>query len=285
MSLPATTGDSRESSALMGRAMSGAGSCAARVGARTRRILASVGSAAWLAVQVFRASLRIRTDQVGLIYAVTRMQVRFTALDALALTLFTALLLGGITLLQVFSQLSGFGAENYLSQLMARLVLRELGPLLVAIVVIGRSGTAIAAELASMRLNGEIDALCAMGVNPLQFVLAPRVVGGMISMFTLIICFDAAALLGGFFVARLRLPLSLSFYLNALGSAIGGKELAITLLKGLVFGGTVPLLCASYGLRVRTSPTEIPQAVTKAVVASLLAVFLSGALLSVAIYG
>ena len=255
------------------------------VGAALRKSLAMAGSVAWLAIQVIRATLRLRTDQLGVIYDSVRLQVRFTALDALALTLFTALLMGAITLIQVFGQLSGLGAENYLSHLLAQLVLRELGPLLVGVIVIGRSGTAIAAEMATMKLSGEVDALCAAGVNPMQYLLVPRMIAGMISVFTLIICFDVMALLGGFFVAWLRLPLSLRFFLNALGGAIGGQELAITLLKSLAFGGAIPLLCASFGLRVKSSTTEIPQAVTKAAVASLLMVFIVGALLSVAIYG
>ncbi len=257
---------------------------AALVGAQARLPLARLGSLAWLAARVFRSLLALRPDQFGLVYEVVRMQVRFTALDALPLTLITAFLMGGITLIQVYGQLSGFGAENYLSQLLAKLVIRELGPLLVGVIVIGRSGTAIAAELASMKINGEVDALCAMGVNPVQFLLVPRILGGVLSVFTLIVFFDATALLGGFMLAWSRMPLSLSYFLHALSDTIGGRELAITLLKSIVFGGSIPLLCAFYGLRVWQSTTEIPQAVTKAAVASLLVVFLAGALLSVALY-
>jgi phospholipid/cholesterol/gamma-HCH transport system permease protein len=136
-----------------------------------------------------------------------------------------------------------------------------------------------------MKLGGEVDALCAMGVNPLQFLLVPRVLGGIISVFTLVVCFDTMALLGGFFVAWLRLPLSLRFYLNALGGAIGARELSITACKAIAFGGMIPVICAACGLQVRRSTTEIPQAVTRAAVISLITVFLVGGLLSVAIYG
>lgn len=258
---------------------------AARLGRRIRLPLEVVGSTAWLMTQVLRSFFRLRLDQLGVIHRIVRMQVRFTALDALPLTVVTALLMGGITLLQVFGQLSTYGAEDYLSQLLAKLVIRELGPLLVGVIVIGRSGTAIAAEMASMKLSGEVDALIATGMNPLQFLLVPRMIGGMVSVFTLIVFFDAAALLGGFFLAWLRLPLSFEYFLEGLSGVIGVRELAITLLKGVVFGGAIPLLCASYGLRVRRSSTEIPQAVTKGAVASLLMVFLAGALLSVALYG
>lgn len=258
---------------------------AAGTGRRLRRVLSTAGSMGWLTWRILRSALHLRHDQLGLIYTITRLQVRFTALDALPLTLFTALLMGGITLIQVFSQLSGFGAEVLLSRLMAQLMLRELGPMLVGIIVIGRSGTAIAAEMASMRLGGEIDAMCAMGVNPLQLLIFPRVLGGVLSVFSLIICFDCTALLGGFFVAWLRLPLSLRFYFNALGSAIGARELIITASKAIAFGAMIPVICAACGLQVRRSTTEIPQAVTRAAVISLITVFLVGGLLSVAIYG
>jgi len=258
---------------------------AAGLGRQVRLPLERLGSGAWLMTRVVRGFLGLRLDQLGVVLQVVRMQVKFTALDALPLTVVTAVLLGGITLIQVFGQLSTYGAEHYLSQLLAQLVIRELGPLLVGVIVIGRSGTAIAAEMASMKLSGEVDALSATGLNPIQYLLVPRMVGGMASVFTLIVFFDAAALLGGFFLAWLRLPLSFAFFLGGLGEVIGVRELAITLLKGLVFGGAIPLLCASYGLRVQRSTTEIPQAVTRGAVASLLFVFLTGALLSVALYG
>lgn len=258
---------------------------AARLGRQVRLPLERVGSVAWLMTRVARSLFSLRLDQLGVIRQVVQMQVKFTALDALPLTVVTAVLMGGITLLQVFGQLSTYGAEDYLSELLAKMVIRELGPLLVGVIVIGRSGTAIAAEMASMKLNGEVDALIAMGLNPIQYLLVPRILGGMISVFTLIVFFDAAALLGGFLLAWLRLPLSFEYFLSGLSGVIGVRELAITLLKGIVFGGAIPLLCASYGLRVKGSTTEIPQAVTKGAVASLLMVFLAGALLSVALYG
>ena len=101
---------------------------------------------AWLMTRVVRSFFSLRLDQLGVVHRVVRLQVKFTALDALPLTVVTAVLLGGITLIQVFGQLSTYGAEHYLSQLLAKLVIRELGPLLVGVIVIGRSGTAIAAE-------------------------------------------------------------------------------------------------------------------------------------------
>jgi phospholipid/cholesterol/gamma-HCH transport system permease protein len=257
----------------------------APLGGGLRTWLARLGSVAWLSWVCFRQMLGLRTDQLGVIFDQTKLQIRFTALDALPLALLTSLLLGGITLIQVYSQMSAFGAEAFLSQLLAQLVIRELGPLLIAVIVIGRSGTAIAAEMASIKLSGEVDALCAMGVNPTQYLLLPRILGGMVSVFSLIVIFDAVALLGGFLVAWSRFPLSPTFFMHALGEAIGWRELAISFVKAQAFGALIPLICASSGLRVKRSSTEIPQAVTAAAVSSLVAVFLMGAFISVLIYG
>jgi phospholipid/cholesterol/gamma-HCH transport system permease protein len=257
---------------------------AARVGRRVRSGFAQLGSLFWLLCRCVNGFFRLRREQFRLVVEVTRTQIRFTALDALPLCSLSALLIGAITLLQVFGQLSAFGVESYLSQILAKLVIRELGPLMVGIIVISRSGTAMATEMASNQLSGQLDAMHVNGVDPVRYLLVPRLLGGVISVFALIIYFDTVALLGGFLVAWIRLPLSLSFFLGALGEAIGPRELAATLSKSLVFGLSIPLICTSCGLRVRRSSTEIPQAVTKAAVLSFITLLVSGALLSILIY-
>ncbi len=257
----------------------------ARLGRTLRLFLERLGSLAWLSWECLRQALRLRPAQAGVLHGMVRNQVRFTALDALPLVTLTALLLGGVTLLQVLGQLSSLGAESYLSKLMARLVVRELGPLLVAILVVGRSGTAIAAEMASMKLSREVATLYATGVDPVAYLLVPRVLGGVVSLFCLLVYFDVVVLLGGFLVAVLQIPLSFRLYLDALGAAIGPAELAGTAIKAVAFGAAIPLISAHAGLRLRLSPTEIPQAVTRAAVESMVAIFLLSAVISVVCYG
>lgn len=257
---------------------------AATTGRPVRASLAKVGAFTWLVIMTLRGFLRLRHTQLGVLASVVKMQLKFTALDALPLATLTALLLGGITLLQVYGSLSGLGAEAYLSRLLAQMVIRELGPLMVGILIIARSGTAIATEMATMRINGEVDSLTALGIHPAQYLLVTRVTGGIISAFSLIIYFDAVALLGGFLLANLVKPLSLMAFLTSLGGAIGQAELWITLLKGIAFGGAIPLLSMLAGLRVQRAFTEIPQAVTRASVSALLTVLVISALLSAAFY-
>jgi len=254
------------------------------LGAKVRHAFGQLGSVSWLLGKCVQGMFRLSREQRRVAWEVTRIQIRFTALDALPLCVLTALLLGGITLLQVFSQLSAFGAERHISQILAQLVIRELGPLMVGILVISRSGTAMATEMASRKLSGELDALYVSGVDPIPYLLVPRLLGGVMSIFSLVIVFDTVALLGGFLVAWLRLPISFSFFLSALGEAIGQRELTATFCKCLVFGAAIPLVCTGFGLRVKRSTTEIPQAVTKASVVSLAVLLLAGAVLSVLIY-
>ncbi len=256
-----------------------------RLGRRPRRFLGRLGSAAWLGWACLRALPRLDRARLGVVRQTVRNQVRFTALDALPLVTLAGLLLGGVTLLQVVAQLKTFGGEEYLSRLMALLVVRELGPLLVAILVVGRSGTAIAAEMASMKLDREVDSLYAIGVDPITYLLVPRILGGITSLLALVVLFDLVALLGGFALASFQLPLSLGLYLNALGAAIGPRELAGTLLKSVAFGTAIPLLSAHSGLRLQRSSTEIPQAVTRAAVESMVAIFVLGAIVSMVCYG
>lgn len=256
----------------------------ARLGAPARRFLVFLGDQAHLVLQTLRYALTLRLDQVPVVGAQARLQIRFTGLDALLLTCGTALLLGGVTLIQAFSQLSGLGAENYIGLLMVLIIIRELGPLLTAVLVIGRSGTAIAAELGTMQLNGEVDALAAHGVNPYQYLLLPRWLGVSISIFALMVFFDASALAGGLLVARLKHGVTLGFFMDSVRDALMNRDLAATLLKVALFGGAITFHACHYGLGIRRSQTEIPQAVTKTVVSALVAVFLLDGLVAAFFY-
>lgn len=256
----------------------------ARLGAPVRGFLEFLGDQAHLVLRTLRDALLLRLDQVAVVGGQTKLQVRFTGLDALWLVSGTALLLGAVTLIQAFSQLSGLGAENYIGTLMVLIILRELGPLLTAVLVIGRSATAIAAELGAMQLNGEVDALAAHGVNPYQYLLLPRWLGVLVSVFALVVYFDALALGGGFLVAKLKYGVTFGFYMDSVRQALSNRDFAATLLKVGLFSGVIAFHACHFGLRIRRSQTEIPQAVTKTVVSALVAVFALDGLIAALLY-
>ena len=256
----------------------------ARLGAPVRGFLEFLGDQAHLVLRTLRHTLLLRLDQLAVVGGLTKLQIRFTGLDALWLVVGTALLLGAVTLIQAFSQLSGLGAENYIGVLMVLIILRELGPLLTAVLIIGRSSTAIAAELGSMQLNGEVDALAAHGINPYQYLLLPRWLGVLVSVFALVVCFDAAALAGGFLVAKLKYAVTFGFYMDSVRQALSNRDFAATLLKVVLFSGAISFQACHFGLRIRRSQTEIPQAVTKTVVSALVAVFALDGLIAALFY-
>ena len=197
-------------------------------------------------------------------------QVRFTAADAVPFIGTVAVVVGAIVIVEASAQAVKFGLNDTLGRLLASVVVRELGPLLTAILVIGRSGTAIAAELAACRVYGETDALEAMGVNPLHYFVLPRILGVGISVAALTLLFDAVTLSSGLLAARLIQKISLDDYLGSLQLAMKPWDIIEVTIKGMVAGMGIAALCSFEGLRAGRAPTEIPRAVTRGVVNSLL---------------
>lgn len=256
----------------------------AALGASVRRFLERLGDLARLAFLAFRGLLGVKPHQWRAVGPVIKAQVRFTGLEALGLVCVFAALLGAITLLQAYAQLEGFGPARFTGTLLVAVIVRELGPLLASVVVIGRSATAIAAELASMRLNSELEGLEVHGVDPMQYVVLPRLLGGMASVLVLMAFLDFSALAGGFLVAHLRVGLPFALFREQVQASLELRDVLVTCLKGPLFGGIIALVACYAGLRVRQGPTEIPQAATRAVVGSLTAVFLADGFLVAWLY-
>jgi phospholipid/cholesterol/gamma-HCH transport system permease protein len=204
-------------------------------------------------------------------------QIRFTALQAIGLVAFLAAILAFLVISQSIRQLGRFGAVDNLGTIMVVAVIRELGPLLTALIVVSRSGTAIAAEMATNRVMGEVTALEAMGIDPYIYLVLPRMLGAIVSVATLMVVFDAVALLSGY-VAATTNGMALSRYTAIVLKTLSAKDVWLTLAKGVFFGAAVALFCSYHGLAVKAGPTEIPQAVTRGVVATIVAIFVLSAL-------
>lgn len=211
-------------------------------------------------------------------------QVRFTAVQALPFLGTIAVLIGVTVIVQANAQAVKFGVSDVLGRILTSVVVRELGPLLTAIVVLGRSGTAIAAELATSTVLGETDAMEATGIDPLQYLVFPRVVGGAISVALLVVFFNAITLGGGALAAWVLGAVSLHEYLGSLRLALSLSDLVLMVGKGAMFGAGIATLCAYAGLLGGRTPPDIPRSVTHGVVLSLLFVFAVSALFSVLAY-
>ena len=147
------------------------------------------------------------------ILRVTAGQIYFTGWQAIPLISVLALACGGLVILQSGANLTLFGGSQMIGNLLVVIVVRELGPLMTALVVIARSGTAVASEVGNMRANREIEALESMGINPLIFIVFPRVLGGVISVVCLSFYFTLIALIGGFLFDSFHSRYALCFLL------------------------------------------------------------------------
>jgi phospholipid/cholesterol/gamma-HCH transport system permease protein len=253
------------------------------LGRRTRSFFIRVGELAGLCGAIARAAVSLPRLNWTILGKITINQIRFSGLQAIPLVAIVATLIGAVAIIQASSFLAGW-ADDWIGSVLVSIIIRELGPLVTAIILIGRSGTAMATELGSMRLNGEIESLAAYRIDPMAFVVLPRLVGAAVSTFILIVLFDLFGVLGGLGVSRMLADISFSILLKHVLAALTNTDLALSLVKGLLFGSVTATLSCYFGLKVKISPTELPQAVTKAVVAALIAVFLADSLLAAVFY-
>jgi phospholipid/cholesterol/gamma-HCH transport system permease protein len=217
-----------------------------------------------------RAAVLDQAQGFRTIVSVISAQIYFTGWQALPLISVLALGTGSVLVLQSLTNLTMLGGTQMIGSFLLVMVVREAGPLLVALVVIARSGTAVASEIGNMRANREIEALESMGINPLSFIVFPRVVGGVVSVVCLAFYFNLIALVGGFFVTRLLQDMPFSFYLDSLLRAFAPEDMWIFLAKN-AFSGMIIFVVACYqGLSVKKSPHEVPQVTTQAVVNSII---------------
>jgi phospholipid/cholesterol/gamma-HCH transport system permease protein len=232
----------------------------------------------------FKELIAERNKGFSLVFEITLRQVYFTGVEALKVVTLVSLTLGTIVIVESGSQMELLGGVHFIASILVLVIIRELGPLLTAYIVIGRSGTAIAAELGNMIVAHELEAIQAMGVNPIYFIVAPRIIGVTIAVTCLTIYFSAVALLGGFLVSKLMLTITLPVFLRELAASLTARDLAFGTLKGTLFGLLIALTCTYHGLRVRYSSIEVPQVATRGVVSAILFCFISNALLTLWFY-
>jgi phospholipid/cholesterol/gamma-HCH transport system permease protein len=218
------------------------------------------------------------------VFRVTMQQVYFTGLEALPFLGLLALLLGFTVIAQSLPQLQGVGAHTLIGKILVISIVRELGPLITAMVAITRSGTAMATQMATNRITGEVEVLEAMGVDIFHFLVLPRVLGSMVSLFCMVVYFDVIALVGGFLVASTRLTMPFELYLQYIFESLLPLDLYISLSKSILFGLVIALFSCYHGLRARRAAYEIPMVARLGVIQSMFFVFVSSAVISALFY-
>jgi phospholipid/cholesterol/gamma-HCH transport system permease protein len=245
----------------------------ATVGRRTARWLARVGSLARFAYEAVTSLPSLPGAGRRVARRVLLNQLRFTALEAVGLIVLLSGVLSYLTIATTIAQLDRVGASQLIGKLMVVAIVRELGPLITAIAVVGRSGTAITAELATNTVLGEVRALEGMGIDPYHYLVLPRLFGCVVSVCCLMVLFDVVSVFGGYLAAALIGGMS------AARANLTTQDVALTAFKGLLFGLVIGIIPSYEGLSVRRGPTEIPQAVIRGTVHSLALIFVLAAII------
>lgn len=201
-----------------------------------------------------------------------------TGITAIPVVSLIAFLISVIVAYMAASQLRNYGADIYVVDLITVGVLRELGVLLTAIIVAGRTGSSFAAELGSMRLNEEVDALDATGVDPVESLVLPRILGLMIALPLLTVIADLVGIVGGATLCIWLLDMPVEQFISRASEAIGPTTFWAGLVKAPVFAVLIALAGTYRGLQVRGSARELGRLTTVAVVQSIFLVLLADAL-------
>ncbi|MEJ2153498.1 MAG: ABC transporter permease [Gemmatimonadota bacterium] len=205
----------------------------------------------------------------------TWVQMDVIGVQSLVIVSLTGIFTGMVLALQSAVQLSDFGASLFVGQLVSASVVRELGPVLTALMVAGRVGSGIAAELGSMRVSEQIDALEAMGTDPIKKLVKPRVQAGLVMLPALTVITDTIAIVGGQVIAWLTLNQGLSTYWNAALNGLFFSDLFTGLAKPLVFGFIITIVACYMGLRTTGGTAGVGRSTTQAVVVASVLVLAS----------
>jgi len=203
--------------------------------------------------------------------------------NALPIVALISFLMGLIMAFQSAVPMRQFGVEIFVADLVALSMLRELGPLMTAIILAGRSGSAFAAEIGTMKVNEEIDALTTMGLDPVRFLVVTRVIAAVTMMPLLTILANLMGLIGGS-VVLLSMGYPLVTYVQEVLGAVGLKDLLSGMAKSVIFGVLVAGIGCLRGLQTRTGASAVGLSTTSAVVSGIVLIVLADGVFSVVFY-
>jgi len=237
-----------------------------------------LGKLAWDFIEVARHPRKMPCREISA-------TIHETGGRALGITALVGFLIGVVVSYLSSLQLQTLGAQIYIVNILGLSIIRELGPLLAAILVAGRSGSAITARLGVMRVTQELDALAALGISHSLRLVLPKVVALALALPLLTVWTDMIALVGGAVSAYVELDIGVYQFLLKLPGAVPVVNFAIGLAKGVVFGLLIGLIACHFGLRIRPDTESLGNETTNSVVASITVVILMDSLFAIVFRG
>jgi len=195
-------------------------------------------------------------------------RIHFIGAKSLSVVVLTGAFTGMVLGLQVFYTLRKFGSEGFLGSVVALALIRELGPVLSALMVTGRAGSALTAEIGIMRITEQIDALQVMALNPIRYLIVPTILAGLIAFPLLTAIFDVVGIYGGYLVGVQLLGIAEGTYFGEMQTYVGIEDITQGFLKSLSFGLIVTWVCCYKGFHASYGAEGVSRATTEAVVLS-----------------
>ncbi len=207
-------------------------------------------------------------------------QIYLVGVRSLSTTLITGAFVGAILAIQINLQLRDFGAQGFLGGLSTSTTIRDLGPVLIAFILSGKVGAFTSAEIATMRVTEQIDAIRCLGADPIEYLIVPRMVAVVLSSFLLLIVGLMMTVGGGMLMASIHLGVNAQNYLSNIGSLVTGWSVGLGAVKSLVFGILIAVICCFEGNRATGGAEGVGRAVRRAAVKTLLAIIIANFLVS-----
>lgn len=197
----------------------------------------------------------------------------------------TAIFTGMVLALQSYTGFSRFSAESAISTVVVLSITRELGPVLAGLMVAGRIGASIAAEIGTMRVTEQIDALTTLSTNPMKYLIVPRVFSGIVMLPLLVLAADAIGVFGGYLVSVYKLNFNSGVYIKQTFTYLESEDVISGLIKSAVFGFIITLLGCYHGYHSKGGAEGVGNATTTAVVSSSILILVSNYLLTAILFG
>lgn len=205
-------------------------------------------------------------------YSLIWTQMELIGVRSVPVVMITGAFVGMVLALQAYDQLAGMGLEEHLGVLINISVVKELGPVLAAVMLAGRVGGALTAELGTMNVTEQIDAVRSMGTNPVKYLVAPRVLACLLLTPVLIIYADLLGIIGGYLMGVVHFGINNSAYWNFSAQGVGMWDISVGIVKGFFFGGAIASISCYKGFHCREGAHGVGQACTEAFVSSFISI-------------
>jgi len=242
-------------------------------------VLTYVGEISLLFGQAIREIFRGRIDLRDLVQ-----QMAFIGVNSIVIALITSFASGAVIALYFSDFLQKYGVTSLVGAVVAMSMARELGPVLTGVVVAARAGSAIAAEIGTMKVTEQIDALRALAVNPIRYLVPPRLIAALVMLPIVCLMADMSGIFGGYVIAVLMHGVPSATYPDGIRQFLVPSDFYLGMVKTVVFGLIIAIVGCHQGLKTKGGATEVGHATTNAVVISIVLVYISDFFLANALF-